>query len=92
MAAYRRGGSGLRGYRDGGWLMPGQLAYNETARPEPVLTDRQWDAVANGQQKIVIEFRPVPTGGPFDQLFMSCLQGQVRGRGGVDVVFAGRKR
>lgn len=83
---------GVLPYKTGGWLMPGHLAYNETSRPEPVLNDRQWNAVANGQQKIVIEFRPVPTGGPFDQLFISWLQGQVRGRGGVDVVFAGRKR
>jgi SLT domain-containing protein len=25
------------GYRDGGWLKPGQLAYNETSRPEGFL-------------------------------------------------------
>lgn len=31
------------GYRNGGWLKPGQLAYNETSRPEPVLSAEQWD-------------------------------------------------
>ncbi|MFE7462248.1 phage tail tape measure protein [Nocardiopsis terrae] len=31
-------------YDSGGWLMPGlQLVANQTGRPEPVLTDRQWD-------------------------------------------------
>lgn len=30
------------GYRNGGWLMPGQLAYNETSKPEPVLSSDQW--------------------------------------------------
>lgn len=30
-------------YDSGGWLMPGlQLVANQTGRPEPVLTDRQW--------------------------------------------------
>lgn len=36
-----------RKYDTGGMLQPGMnLAYNGTGRPEPVLTGRQWDAVA----------------------------------------------
>lgn len=29
------------GYKDGGWLEPGKLAYNETSKPEAVFTQRQ---------------------------------------------------
>jgi SLT domain-containing protein len=29
------------GYRNGGWLKPGQLGYNETSRPEAVFTQEQ---------------------------------------------------
>lgn len=38
-AAYNKPG----GYRKGGWLMPGELAYNETRRPEPILSSEQWE-------------------------------------------------
>lgn len=32
-------------YETGGWLMPGQLAYNETRKPERIVTDEQWSKV-----------------------------------------------
>lgn len=36
-------------YDDGGYLMPGtSLVHNGTGRPEPVLTDRQWQAISQG--------------------------------------------
>ena len=38
-AAYNRPG----GYKNGGWLMPGEFAYNETRRPEPILSADQWE-------------------------------------------------
>lgn len=38
------------GYKRGGWLMPGQLAYNETSTPEPVLSSEQWDALINSRR------------------------------------------
>jgi hypothetical protein len=31
------------GYKDGGWLMPGKLGYNETSTPEPILNKPQWN-------------------------------------------------
>jgi SLT domain-containing protein len=34
-------GTTPKGYRGGGWLYPGQLAYNETDRPEAVLSGDQ---------------------------------------------------
>ncbi|MEU6101169.1 hypothetical protein [Streptomyces flaveolus] len=46
-------------YDSGGYLQPGlNLAYNGTGRPEPVLTTRQWDALAASgtqQQPVVVE-------------------------------------
>lgn len=38
-AAYNRPG----GYKQGGWMFPGQVGFNETRNPEMVLTERQWD-------------------------------------------------
>jgi SLT domain-containing protein len=36
------------GYDSGGWLMPGTtLAYNQTGRPEAILTSQQWDAITS---------------------------------------------
>lgn len=34
------------GYKDGGWLQPGKLGLNETSKPERILNDSQWDALA----------------------------------------------
>lgn len=34
------------GYRNGGWLMPGQLAYNETRKPEAVFNQEQLAAMS----------------------------------------------
>lgn len=34
------------GYRDGGWLDPGQFGYNETSQPEAILNKQQWNALA----------------------------------------------
>lgn len=31
----------VKGFRDGGWLKPGQLAYNETSKPEAVFNQQQ---------------------------------------------------
>lgn len=38
------------GYRKGGWLQPGQLAYNETSKPEPVLSSEQWNELVAGKR------------------------------------------
>lgn len=38
------------GYRNGGWLKPGQLAYNETTKPEPVLSSEQWEQLTANQR------------------------------------------
>jgi cell wall-associated NlpC family hydrolase len=32
-------------FKDGGWLKPGQFAYNETSKPEPILSSEQWAAM-----------------------------------------------
>ncbi|MFI7678567.1 transglycosylase SLT domain-containing protein [Actinophytocola sp. NPDC049390] len=40
------------GYRNGGWLMPGQLAYNETRKPEAVFNERQLKAMEQGGQTV----------------------------------------
>jgi TP901 family phage tail tape measure protein len=38
-------------YDSGGWLMPGvQLVANQTGRPEPVLTDRQWADIRSNRE------------------------------------------
>ncbi|WP_435070792.1 transglycosylase SLT domain-containing protein [Amycolatopsis thermoflava] len=42
------------GYRHGGWLMPGDLAFNETREPEAILNKRQWNALERGSGKTVI--------------------------------------
>lgn len=34
------------GYKNGGWLMPGQLAYNETTKPEAVFNQEQLTALS----------------------------------------------
>lgn len=58
-AAYNKPG----GYRNGGWLMPGQLAFNETKRPEPILSAEQWDDVQrlsrdrDGRNQITVNAR-----------------------------------
>ncbi len=44
------------GYRNGGWLMPGQLAYNETRRPERIFTEDQWDALRESGSKVEKHF------------------------------------
>ncbi len=78
-------------YKDGGWLMPGELAYNETRRPEAILNRGQWNALAaggGGGRQVVLEVRP--GGSALDRLFISWLQNAVRGLGGVDVVFGRR--
>lgn len=36
------------GYRNGGWLMPGQYAYNETSKPERIFNESQWQRIENG--------------------------------------------
>ena len=37
-------------YDNGGWLQPGRhLVENRTRRPEPILTDGQWDAIREGR-------------------------------------------
>ncbi|MFD0384696.1 hypothetical protein ACFQ2B_27975 [Streptomyces stramineus] len=41
-SAYNRPG----GYDNGGWLMPGQLAYNGLRTPEAILTPPQWQALS----------------------------------------------
>ncbi|WP_160051297.1 phage tail tape measure protein [Nocardiopsis sp. FR26] len=39
-------------YDRGGWLMPGlQLVANQTGRPEPVLTDRQWADIRSAREE-----------------------------------------
>lgn len=36
------------GYDQGGWLMPGtHVVHNNTGKPEPILTDRQWSALTS---------------------------------------------
>ena len=56
------GGSWARGgevkiYDQGGILKPGDLALNASRKPERILTDKQWDSLANiapaGQQPLV---------------------------------------
>lgn len=33
------------GYKNGGWLKPGQVGVNETSKPEAVMSSSQWDAL-----------------------------------------------
>lgn len=42
------------GMKDGGWLAPGRLAYNETSKPEAVLTQRQFAGVS-GPTTVVVQ-------------------------------------
>jgi len=35
------------GYKNGGWLKPGQLGYNETSKPEAVFTQEQLAGLLN---------------------------------------------
>jgi len=37
------------GYKNGGWLMPGKLGYNETSQPEAVFTQEQLAALLKGR-------------------------------------------
>jgi len=41
-------------YKDGGWLGPGQLAYNETSQPEAVLNKSQWNAITSGGNTYIL--------------------------------------
>ena len=34
-------------FDSGGWLQPGQVGVNLTDKPEPVLTNKQWDSLAS---------------------------------------------
>lgn len=91
--SYLRGGTGLGAlpseifrkpgaFRNGGWLMPGQLAYNETTRPEPILNQSQWDAMAQGGGRgVVLEVMP-GRAGPLEQMFIAWLRSAVKARGG----------
>ena len=48
VARYGSGPAGWNrpgGYKNGGWLMPGQLAYNETRKPEAVFNQAQLSAM-----------------------------------------------
>jgi len=36
---------GILKYDTGGWLMPGQVGVNMSGRPEPILTNAQWQAI-----------------------------------------------
>jgi SLT domain-containing protein len=47
------------GYKDGGWLMPGKLGYNETAQPEAVLNKRQLASMGGGKDVHVHFHAPV---------------------------------
>lgn len=42
------------GYRNGGWLNPGKLGYNETSQPEAVLTRNQLNAMARGGTSVTL--------------------------------------
>ncbi|MEE2040174.1 phage tail tape measure protein [Nocardiopsis sp. CT-R113] len=49
-------------YDTGGWLMPGlQLVANQTGRPEPVLTDRQWADLRAAREGVRGRERPNQT-------------------------------
>jgi phage-related protein len=69
-----RGAMAIRrpSYDDGGYLMPGtSLVHNGTGRPEPVLTDRQWQDVQGGTRGgdgslfTIEEFHATPEQSPF---------------------------
>jgi SLT domain-containing protein len=40
------------GYKNGGWLKPGQRGVNETSKPEPVLSTSQWDDVGGLLERV----------------------------------------
>jgi len=51
-----RGGVVPRVFDNGGWLMPGAVAINQTKRPEPILNDNQWGTL----QAIAGQSMPAP--------------------------------
>jgi hypothetical protein len=40
------------GYKDGGWLMPGKLGYNETSKPEAVFNQAQLAMMGGGSRRL----------------------------------------
>lgn len=44
------------GYKNGGWLMPGQLAFNETRKPERVLNEDQWAKIGGDGAAVHVHF------------------------------------
>ena len=68
-------------YDSGGWLMPGQVAVNRTKRPEPILTDQQWDDV-RGMRRAAAG-GPAAAEGPVQAVFYDTdgvLIGTIDGR------------
>jgi len=49
------------GYAQGGWLMPGQLAYNETRRPEAIFNEQQLQALGGGGTTVNVYLQVGPT-------------------------------
>lgn len=65
------------GYKNGGWLMPGQLAYNETRKPEAVFNQQQLGGLG---APVVLEFRS--DGSPYMEFLIREFRKYVRSKGG----------
>lgn len=81
VARYGSGPAGWNrpgGYKNGGWLMPGQLAYNETRRPEAVFNHGQLSSMTGG--KVTLEFKS--DGSPYMEFLMREFRKYVRVNGG----------
>lgn len=82
VARYGSGPAGWNrkgGYSNGGWLMPGDSAYNETRKPEAVFNQTQLGQLG-GPLAITLT---VETGGaPMDQLLATLIRKYVRVNGG----------
>jgi hypothetical protein len=81
VARYGSGPAGWNkagGYKNGGWLMPGQTAYNETRKPEAVFNQHQLGSM--GLQKLELLLKS--DGSPYMEFLIREIRKYVRVNGG----------